>query len=302
MTQTDIIWDTISSYTSDIKRQILGIVFHAEIFGDVTGLAEGLQIGFASAGENLMRGKGISAIQNVGQTISQGAVGGTFNAIGHVTNAAGNALKKIAYIKDREEGNDPAQLVQGINQGVKVFGKSIADGFAGVALRPYEGARTNGVKGFAVGVGRGIKGLIAAPIVGSLGLVEKIAVGASNTTHLRDKMYLVGTRRPYRVLTEIKDDGSQHIYPVKSLLEDPNNVSGVSFFIRSCIISQSILQQGSKKIRNITLQSKLMMLMRKDLLQIQVYLEKLMVALDRRKYYHFFKEYCCLKSNKWAGF
>ena len=28
----------------------------------------------------------------------------------------------MAYIKDREEGNDPAQLVQGINQGVKVFG------------------------------------------------------------------------------------------------------------------------------------------------------------------------------------
>ena len=136
----------------------------------------------------------------------------------------------MAYIKDREDGNAPAQLVQGINQGVKVFGKSIADGFAGVALRPYEGAKNNGVKGFALGIGRGIKGLIAAPIVGSLGLVEKIAVGASNTTHLHDKMYLVGTRRPYRVLTEIRDDGSKRINPVKSLLEDSNKVSGVSFF------------------------------------------------------------------------
>ena len=246
LTQTDVIWDTISSYTSDIKRQLLGIVFHAEIFGDVTGLAEGLQIGFASAGENLMKGKGISAMKSVGQTISQGAVGGTFNTIGHVTNAAGNALKKMAYIKDHEEGNEPAQLVQGINQGVKVFGKSIADGFAGIALRPYEGAKSNGMKGFALGVGRGIKGLIAAPIVGSLGLVEKIAVGASNTTHLRDKMYLVGTRRPYRVLTEIKNDGSKRIHPVKSLNEDTNSVSGVTFFIRSCIISESILEQGSK--------------------------------------------------------
>ena len=73
---------------------------NAEIFGDVMGLAEGLQLGFKSAGENLMKGKGLSAIKKMGMTVGQGAVGGAFNTLGHVTNAAGNTVKKITNFTD----------------------------------------------------------------------------------------------------------------------------------------------------------------------------------------------------------
>ena len=83
-------------------------------------------------------------------------------------------------------------------------------------------------------------------VIGGLGLVEKVAVGANNTTHLRDEMFLVGTRRPYRVLTEEKEDGTRVIQPVKSLMESTDSLSGVMLHIRSCLVAQRILDEGSK--------------------------------------------------------
>ena len=59
--------------------------------------------------------------------------------------------------------------------------KGIATGIAGVVYEPYKGARQKGAKGAAVGVGKGLIGLVAKPVAGTVGLVGCTVQGAVNT-------------------------------------------------------------------------------------------------------------------------
>jgi len=52
---------------------------------------------------------------------------------------------------------------------------------SGVVIEPYRGAKKNGYKGGAIGVGKGIAGLVGRPIKGIADLVLQPTVGLANT-------------------------------------------------------------------------------------------------------------------------
>ena len=51
--------------------------------------------------------------------------------------------------------------------------KGVVFGITGLVTEPVKGGKKNGVKGAAVGVGKGLYGLVAKPITGTALLVGK---------------------------------------------------------------------------------------------------------------------------------
>jgi vacuolar protein sorting-associated protein 13A/C len=52
---------------------------------------------------------------------------------------------------------------------------------AGVITEPVKGAKKGGIKGGAVGLGKGILGLVCKPVKGTIDLVTQTTRGISNT-------------------------------------------------------------------------------------------------------------------------
>lgn len=61
--------------------------------------------------------------------------------------------------------------MSGLGYGGIEFCKGIFNGVAGLVTEPYKGAKKKGAKGAAVGVGKGLIGLVAKPIGGTVGFV-----------------------------------------------------------------------------------------------------------------------------------
>ncbi|CAN0439141.1 unnamed protein product, partial [Hapterophycus canaliculatus] len=60
----------------------------------------------------------------------------------------------------------PEHLGQGLTQGMLYFAHTVKDGITGVVMKPVRGAKTGGAAGFVTGVGKGMVGLVAAPVSG----------------------------------------------------------------------------------------------------------------------------------------
>ena len=257
----DLMWNVIYKIIHDIELQ-LGMTFlKLEAFGDVGSQLEGLYQGLKDGGRNALKGNFLAA----GSSIAQGSVGGAFATVGHVTNFAGNFVKKVTGTVNNEDDEEPKHLLGGLFQGGKVFGKSLTDGIAGVFKQPVKGWADAKIankgkgtgqrywqqsKGMAKGVARGISGLVAAPVVGVLGLVEKTSVGATNSTRLSDRLHLVGTRRPARISHKVdKRTNQTMVLAAKPLMEDPNIISGVCFKIRNVRIKPDFVKMKEGKAK-----------------------------------------------------
>ncbi|KAF4132478.1 Vacuolar-sorting-associated 13 protein C-terminal [Phytophthora infestans] len=198
----DLIYDVVLKIVHSVIGQWYKIVGSVEMLGDPVGLATDIVDGFALAARQLKRDvrgksrrKGESAV-----TVVQTVFGVPLRSIGKVSNGLGDVVKKATYFESQEDQSEPRHIPEGFMQGGKVLGKSIAYGVTGFVKEPVRGAKSGGVKGFAKGIGRGTLQLVASPVVGTLGVVEKLAQSVSNTTHLMDEKHFEGTRRPARNL------------------------------------------------------------------------------------------------------
>lgn len=59
--------------------------------------------------------------------------------------------------------------------------ESVVSAVAGVILEPVRGAKKGGAKGGAIGLGKGILGLICKPVAGTIDLVTHTTRGIGNT-------------------------------------------------------------------------------------------------------------------------
>mmetsp|Transcript_15116 Transcript_15116/g.19116 ORF Transcript_15116/g.19116 Transcript_15116/m.19116 type:complete len:268 (+) Transcript_15116:374-1177(+) len=80
-----------------------------------------------------------------------------------------------------KQHKNPKNIVSGIGYGGYAFVKGIASGIGGIFYEPYKGAKKKGAKGAAVGVGKGLIGLVAKPVAGTVGLVGCTVQGAVST-------------------------------------------------------------------------------------------------------------------------
>ena len=83
--------------------------------------------------------------------------------------------------KKKKKKNQPSNVISGLYSGTTIMISSIFQGVAGLVVEPIKGAKSNGVKGASLGVGKGILGLIWKPIAGSIDFVTQTARGIGNT-------------------------------------------------------------------------------------------------------------------------
>ena len=83
--------------------------------------------------------------------------------------------------EEKKHHKNPKNIISGVGYGGYALVKGIATGIAGIVYEPYKGARKKGAKGAAVGVGKGLIGLVAKPVAGTVGLVGCTVQGAVNT-------------------------------------------------------------------------------------------------------------------------
>ena len=72
-------------------------------------------------------------------------------------------------------------LASGLLMGAKKIFTGCAKGLSGLFLEPFRGAKLKGIRGAAIGLGKGIIGLICRPVAGALGFVTLIVRGVNNT-------------------------------------------------------------------------------------------------------------------------
>lgn len=217
--QNDLVLDVVWKIVFAVVNQWYKIVGSVELLGDPVGLATEIVDGFALAARQLKRDvrgqslrKGQSAV-----TLAQTVLGAPFHSIGKVSNGLGDVVKKATSFKSQESSEEPRHVPEGLYQSGIVLSKSLMHGVSGFVKEPVRGAKSGGLKGFAKGVGRGTMQLIASPVVGTLGVVEKMSQSVSNTTHLMDEKTFDGGRRPARDLV------SNHLKP----LSDSNVITEV---------------------------------------------------------------------------
>ena len=76
----------------------------------------------------------------------------------------------------------------------------IFDGVTGVAMKPIEGAREEGVGGFFKGVGKGVVGLVARPTGGVIDFASGTFDSVKRVTEITEEVHRV---RPARFLSHV---------------------------------------------------------------------------------------------------
>jgi len=90
-------------------------------------------------------------------------------------------VSKDKYVKDDGPKKKPKTLIRGIFYGTGRLVHKCVDGVAGVFVEPYKGAKDGGAKGAAIGVGKGLVGLVAKPVSGVVEFGQHTVQGAVNT-------------------------------------------------------------------------------------------------------------------------
>jgi len=174
------------------------VVGSMEMLGDpvtlVAGMGTGVYHFFRKTGADLL---GASETTGEGlKDLLQGVVGGAFGSVAKITGAADDLLSKIGGAPSAFHGSfvraqdgrlaarpKPAHLGEGLVAGGERVWRGVAEGLAGLVVRPLQGAAASGLPGFLVGLGRGAVGALAAPVAGVLGAVS--AVSESVDANLR---------------------------------------------------------------------------------------------------------------------
>lgn len=104
---------------------------------------------------------------------------GLSNSAAKVTDALGDGLGRVLIMDEaHEETRQRIRKVTGSSHlvaGIKGFGFGLIDGATGLFRHVYEGATQDGVQGALSGVGRGLVGIVAKPVVGVLDLAGEAA-------------------------------------------------------------------------------------------------------------------------------
>ncbi|TFJ87665.1 hypothetical protein NSK_001015 [Nannochloropsis salina CCMP1776] len=117
----------------------------------------------------------------------------TARAIGHQTEDGGGSADGW-----RGRTPPPQHLGEGILKGGEVFYKSVKSGVKNIYDLPQQGASREGFSGFLKGMGKGVVGALAAPLIGTLGGISRV----TDTTAYFEKPRILRRRRAVRVALE----------------------------------------------------------------------------------------------------
>ena len=181
-----------NEYLSQVKRRIFKVIGSLDILGNPTGYVSSISEGFIQLFEAPRKGL-INGPLGFGEGVAKGfgtllnsIIGGTFDAIGKISGtllASCEMLqgeKAVEQLEDRE----PDNVLDGIYRGVKEGLLDLGKGIGGIVLKPFEGAKKEGVKGFFKGLGTGLIGAVVSPFTATFRIANNLFVGIKNTVNL----------------------------------------------------------------------------------------------------------------------
>jgi vacuolar protein sorting-associated protein 13A/C len=168
----------------------LRLVGSSDLIGNPTDFVNTLGTGVKSfyyePRDGFMKGPlqgGLGLVRGTG-SLAAHVVGGIAGSVGKVTNTLNKGLLQLSgdteYIHKKEIKDirqKPTGAIDGLGKGLKGLGTSIWGGVTGIVMKPVQGAKRDGVGGFAKGVGLGLAGALVKPASGVVDLVAKTNEG-----------------------------------------------------------------------------------------------------------------------------
>jgi len=206
-----------SHYTRQGIQQVYKLLGSTEALGNPVGLFSNVGTGvmdfFYEPAQGIIESPQAFAkgLAKGTSSLVKNTVYGTFNSVSKIAGAIGKGVATLSfddeYVKKRQinQRKQPKHFIAGAGQGMFALGKGIFDGVTGIVVKPVQGVRKDGAKGFAKGLGQGIIGVAVKPVAGVFEAVSKTSEGIKNTTTYFDKDKELRRIRPFpRVFTPEK--------------------------------------------------------------------------------------------------
>lgn len=180
-------WGEVSSilqdhYLNSALGQLYRIVGSLDLVGNPVGLLSSLGVGvrdfFYEPAYAIITTP--TEFKKIGRGVVKGAVSlasntadGLLGTATNVTRAFGKGVAALTmddiFLRNRDRLNKPPLSTAGyLTRPIKDIGNGIFCGVVGIIRVPYYGAKQKGAFGFVLGVGKGIAGVAAKPVVGVL--------------------------------------------------------------------------------------------------------------------------------------
>lgn len=198
--------------------QLHNIIGSADFLGNPVGLFNNVSSGVSDLFYEPLQGFEITRPQDFGIGIAKGTASlvkktlyGVTDTFSKFTGSVGKGLSVITMDEKFQERrrvsrirNRPKHAGTGVTEGAASFARSVASGITGIVVlftfislliitlhsssksKPMEGAERNGISGFFSGLGKGIVGVIAKPVIGVFDLASNVTEGIKNTTTVFD--------------------------------------------------------------------------------------------------------------------
>ena len=160
-----------NEYLSQLKRRIFKVIGSLDILGNPTGYVSSIGEGFIQLFEEPRKGL-INGPLGFGEGVAKGfgnllnaIISGTFDAVGKISGTLLASCEMLQGVKVAEqlEDREPDNVLDGIYKGVKEGLLDLGKGIGGIVLKPFKGAKKEGVKGFFKGLGTGLIGAVVSP-------------------------------------------------------------------------------------------------------------------------------------------
>ncbi|EFC37423.1 predicted protein [Naegleria gruberi] len=222
VTMQDVMERVGKHYKRQIKYNLLSIIGSLNTFGSPIqlfgDLASGVTSLFYEPANAITEGPHMFLLG-----VGKGSVGFISNSVkgvtgftSTITGTVGNTLSIFTLDRDFVEKRDrimerkPANIFQGIGQGMQVLFTGLIDGGVGIIAQPIKGARKEGALGLAKGVVLGIVGIPTKPVVGMIDFSIKQMQGIRNFNQsslhkIREnpRMLFNGVIKPYKENMEL---------------------------------------------------------------------------------------------------
>jgi hypothetical protein len=186
-------------YAQQAAGEIYKVLGSADVLGNPVGLVGSLGTGVKSFFYEPIKGLRYG-VKGFGRGVAKGTAGlvkgavqGTFNTASRVTATVAKGIAQLsmdpAYLEKRRARSSRRirHAGDGLKEGTLSLGRGIVDGVSGVVLKPWQGLKAGGAKGFAKGVAQGLIGVVVRPVAGVLDFASDVTAGIRNTTTFFDK-------------------------------------------------------------------------------------------------------------------
>lgn len=220
----ELYWAAIKShYKQELKWQAASILGSVDFLGNPLGFANDLSEGVSSL---LKEGNVKSLVKNVTHGISNSTAKLTetlSDGLGRVVldDQYTEARQRILEVNATAGGNSTGDhLVAGL----KGFGYGLLGGMTSIVKHTYNGAQSDGIQGFLSGLGKGLVGTVAKPVIGVLDLASETANAVRETSKSSNRILPDRKRLPrcvtgapgglLPIYSTLQSKGQQHLFMI----------------------------------------------------------------------------------------